>query len=228
MPQIRKLLFAGKYAEAQKLAKEKMMGDKKVESSYQTLGDILIDFALPKGDISDYRRELDIDSAVVKISFRSGGILFNREAFSSAQHLWEHYLFTEDKIYLSELAYPVMKEAAEFCAIWLVENPVTKQLVSGPSISPENTFKTKSGEIATMVMGPTMDHMIIRDLLINTIEAGKALEKDAGFRKRLETILSRLAPTKVASDGRIMEWTEEFEEPEPGHRHISHLFGLYP
>ncbi|WP_207429157.1 glycoside hydrolase N-terminal domain-containing protein [Pedobacter sp. SYSU D00535] len=146
----------------------------------------------------------------------------------SAQHLWEHYQFTGDEKYLKELAYPVMKEAAEFCAEWLVENPATGKLVSGPSISPENTFKTKAGEIATMVMGPTMDHMIIRDLFRNTIDAGKALGKDAGFRRKLESLLSRLAPTHIASDGRIMEWTEEFAEPEPGHRHISHLFGLYP
>jgi alpha-L-fucosidase 2 len=146
----------------------------------------------------------------------------------SVQHLWEHYLFTEDKQYLAELAYPTMKEAAEFCAGWLVENPDTKQLVSGPSISPENTFKTKNGEVATMVMGPTMDHMIIRDLLSNTIEAGKVLNKDAAFRRKLGNILTRLAPTKIGSDGRIMEWTEEFEEPEPGHRHISQLFGLHP
>ncbi|GAB3536518.1 glycoside hydrolase family 95 protein [Pontibacter brevis] len=146
----------------------------------------------------------------------------------SAQHLWEHYLFTEDKQYLRELAYPVMKEAAEFCANWLVENPETKQLVSGPSISPENTFKTKNGEVATMVMGPTMDHMIMRDLLGNTIAASKELNRDAAFRRRLEKILSRLAPTRIGSDGRIMEWTEEFEENEPGHRHISHLFALHP
>lgn len=145
-----------------------------------------------------------------------------------AQHLWEHYLFTEDKDYLKQLGYPVMKEAAEFCESWLVENPETKQLVSGPSISPENTFRTKDGKVATMVMGPTMDHMIIRDLLSNAIAASKVLNKDAGFRKRLEKILARLAPTKIGSDGRIMEWTEEFEEPEPGHRHISHLFGLHP
>ncbi|MFD3000356.1 glycoside hydrolase N-terminal domain-containing protein [Pontibacter toksunensis] len=146
----------------------------------------------------------------------------------SAQHLWEHYLFTENKGYLKELAYPVMKEAAEFCVNWLVENPETKQLVSGPSISPENTFKTKEGEVATMVMGPTMDHMIIRDLLQNTIAASKELNRDAAFRRRLEKILTRLAPTKIGSDGRIMEWTEEFEENEPGHRHISHLFALHP
>jgi alpha-L-fucosidase 2 len=146
----------------------------------------------------------------------------------SVQHLWEHYLFTEDRKYLQELAYPVMKEAAQFCADWLVENPQTKQLVSGPSISPENTFQTKDGEIATMVMGPTMDHMIIRDLLSNTIEASKIINMDAAFRRKLENILSRLAPTKIGRDGRIMEWTEEFEEPEKGHRHISHLFGLHP
>ena len=77
-------------------------------------------------------------------------------------------------------------------------------------------------------MGPTMDHMIIRDLLENTIAASKVLKKDAVFRRRLESILSRLAPTKIGSDGRIMEWTEEFKEPEPGHRHISQLFGLHP
>ncbi|MGV3587774.1 MAG: glycoside hydrolase family 95 protein [Adhaeribacter sp.] len=146
----------------------------------------------------------------------------------SVQHLWEHYLFTEDKKYLKDLAYPVMKEAAEFCAGWLVENPVTKQLVSGPSISPENQFKTQNGDIATMVMGPTMDHMIIRDLLTNTIAASKAMNQDAAFRRKLQGILARLAPTKIGSDGRIMEWTEEFAEPEPGHRHISHLFGLHP
>ena len=146
----------------------------------------------------------------------------------SAQHLWEHYLFTEDKNYLATVAYPAMKDAAEFCAAWLTVNPVSKKLVSGPSISPENTFKTKNGAIATMVMGPTMDHMIIRELLTNTIVAGKVLGMDASFIKRLRSILDRLAPTQIGSDGRIMEWTEEFEEPEPGHRHISHLYGLHP
>ncbi|HSU51677.1 MAG TPA: glycoside hydrolase family 95 protein [Segetibacter sp.] len=146
----------------------------------------------------------------------------------SAQHLWEHYLFTEDKTYLADFAYPILKEAATFCVNWLVENPETKQLVSGPSISPENRFITKKGDTATMVMGPTMDHMIIRDLLTNTIAAATVLGKDVVFAKKLQSVIGRLAPTKIGSDGRIMEWTEEFAEPEPGHRHISHLFGLYP
>ncbi|AHM63133.1 alpha-L-fucosidase [Flammeovirgaceae bacterium 311] len=146
----------------------------------------------------------------------------------SAQHLWEHYLFTEDRQYLRELGYPVMKEAAEFAVNWLVKHPETGQLVSGPSISPENTFKTKEGEVATMVMGPTMDHMIIRDLLSNTIAASTILKQDASFRRRMEKVLTQLPPTRIGSDGRIMEWTEEFEENEPGHRHISHLFALHP
>ncbi|HEV7330529.1 MAG TPA: glycoside hydrolase family 95 protein [Flavisolibacter sp.] len=145
-----------------------------------------------------------------------------------ARHLWEHYVFSEDKTYLSQSAYPAMKEAAEFCLAWLTQNPATKQLVSGPSISPENTFKTKEGEIATMVMGPTMDHMIIRELFSNTIRAAAILNKDKSFRQTLQKTLIQLAPTKIGSDGRIMEWTEEFEEPEPGHRHISHLYALYP
>ncbi|HEY1113027.1 MAG TPA: glycoside hydrolase family 95 protein [Chitinophagaceae bacterium] len=146
----------------------------------------------------------------------------------SVQHLWEHYLFTGDKAFLAKQGYPAMKEAAEFCTAWLVVNPVTGKLVSGPSISPENTFRTKDGKVATVVMGPTMDHMIIRDLLSNTIQAAKVLGVDARLQKELARVLDRLAPTQVGSDGRIMEWVEEFEEPEPGHRHISHLFGLYP
>jgi alpha-L-fucosidase 2 len=146
----------------------------------------------------------------------------------SARHLWEHYLFTEDKAYLAKEAYPAMKEAAEFCVAWLVQNPVTKQLVSGPSISPENTFKTKGGEVATMVMGPTMDHMIIRELFTHTINAANILNTDKAFRQTLQKTMAKMAPTRIGSDGRIMEWTEEFEEPEPGHRHISHLYGLYP
>lgn len=145
-----------------------------------------------------------------------------------ALHFWEHYLFGEDKAYLAGTGYPAMKEAAEFCLAWLTKNPATGKLVSGPSISPENTFKTADSAIATMVMGPTMDHMIIRELFSNTIQASVVLNTDKAFRQKLQQAMQALAPTRIGSDGRIMEWTEEFEEPEPGHRHISHLFGLYP
>lgn len=146
----------------------------------------------------------------------------------SAQHAWEHFLFTEDEDFLRTLGYPLLKDASTFCVNWLVTHPVTKQLVSGPSISPENTFRTAKGEVATMVMGPTMDHMIIRHLLTSTIKASERLNTDAVFRKKMQQVLSKLAPTRLGSDGRIMEWTEEFTENEPGHRHISHLYALYP
>jgi len=147
----------------------------------------------------------------------------------SCQNIWDHYQFGGDKEYLRKKSYPIMKEAAEFCINWLVVNPKTGYLVSGPSISPENKFKIPgSNGTASMVMGPTMDHMIIRDLLQNTIQASTILDLDKQFRNRMEKTLKKLAPIRIGSDGRIMEWTEEFEEPEPGHRHISHLYGLHP
>jgi alpha-L-fucosidase 2 len=147
----------------------------------------------------------------------------------SCQNIWDHFQFSGDTDYLRNKAYPIMKEAAEFCSGWLVPDPKTGYLVSGPSVSPENSFRIPGGEgVASMVMGPTMDHMIIRDLLQNTIEASKILKLDRPFRKKMENVLASLAPVRIGSDGRIMEWPEEFEEPEPGHRHISHLFGLHP
>ncbi len=147
----------------------------------------------------------------------------------SCQNIWDHYRFGGDVEYLRTKSYPIMKEAAEFCIDWLVKNPKTGYLVSGPSISPENRFKIPGGTgNASMVMGPTMDHMIIRDLLQNTIEASTILNLDESFRKKMEKTLEKLAPIQIGADGRIMEWTEEFEEPEPGHRHISHLYGLHP
>jgi len=147
----------------------------------------------------------------------------------SCQNIWDHYAFGGDVEYLRTKSYPIMKEAAEFCMDWLVVNPKTGYLVSGPSISPENAFKIPGGGgNASMVMGPTMDHMIIRDLLQNTIQASFILDADKALRKRMEKTLENLTPIKIGSDGRLMEWSEEFEEPEPGHRHISHLYGLHP
>lgn len=147
----------------------------------------------------------------------------------SCQNIWDHYQFGGDREYLRTKSYPIMKEASEFCINWLVKDPKTGYLVSGPSISPENSFKIPGGVgNASMVMGPTMDHMIIRDLLQNTIQAGIVLGVDKSFRTRMKKTLQMIAPTQIGSDGRIMEWPEEFEEPEPGHRHMSHLYGLHP
>ena len=147
----------------------------------------------------------------------------------SCQNIWDHFQFSGDTGYLRNKAYPIMKEASEFCIDWLVENPKTGLLVSGPSISPENRFIIPGGGgNASLVMGPTMDHMIIRDLLQNTTKASLVLNVDKDFRKKMAKTLDRLTPVKIGPDGRIMEWSEEFEEPEPGHRHISHLYGLHP
>ncbi|MDA3880277.1 MAG: glycoside hydrolase family 95 protein [Prolixibacteraceae bacterium] len=143
------------------------------------------------------------------------------------QHIWQHYLFTQDKEYLAEV-YPILKEASLFFVDYLIEDPQTGYLVTGPSSSPENKFETPDGKISNITMGPTMDMSITRELLTNTVAASEILRTDRKFRKELNGILPRLSPLQIGSDGRIMEWTQEFKEPEPGHRHISHLYDLYP
>lgn len=144
------------------------------------------------------------------------------------QHLWEHYAFTGDLDFLAKRAYPAMKESAEFFLDYLVEDPKTGELVCGPSISPENHFRTKDGENVSLCMGPSMDQQIIHDLFNNCIATAKLLGVNDDFIKQVEQAQSRLAGPKIGSDGRLMEWSEEFDEPEPGHRHMSHLFGLHP
>ena len=143
------------------------------------------------------------------------------------QHLWEHYAFGGDQEFLVN-AYPIMKEAAEFFVDYLIEHPQTGYLVSGPSTSPENRFRTSDGEVACLTMGATMDQQIIFDLFTNCIEASRVLGIDGEFREKLADMRARLAPMQIGRDGRLMEWAEEFDEPEPGHRHMSHLFALHP
>ena len=145
----------------------------------------------------------------------------------SCQHLWEHYAFSGDKSFL-EYAYPIMKEASLFFVDYLIRDPKTGCLVSGPSSSPENKFITTNGDTSNITMGPTMDMEIIWDLFSNTIEASKILGTDEEFRNQIMSLRSQLSPLRIGSDGRLMEWSEEFKEAEPGHRHISHLFGLFP
>lgn len=147
----------------------------------------------------------------------------------SSTHIWEHFLFTGDTIYLAMTGYDVMREAALFISDFLVEHPRTGKLVTGPSISPENRFVTPSGDTAAINMGPAMDLQIVWHLFTSVIEASKVLDMDSEFRSLLQSQLEQLAPVEIGSDGRILEWSEEgLEEVEPGHRHISHLYGLYP
>lgn len=143
------------------------------------------------------------------------------------QHLWDHYLFTRDKAFLKR-AYPIMKGSARFYADMLIEEPRHKWLVTAPANSPENGFRLPDKSVAHVVMGPTIDMQLLRYLFDACIEGSRILGIDEDFRKELIGKRARLAPTRIGSDGRIMEWLEEYEEAEPTHRHVSHLWGLYP
>ncbi len=144
------------------------------------------------------------------------------------QHFMEHYRFTGDKKFLKNRAYPVLKEACLFFLDWLVEHPKTGKLVSGPSNSPENSFFAPDGKRVNLSMGPSMDQEIIWDTLMNLIEAAEILGINDGFVREVISARSKLALPKIGSDGRLMEWNEEFKEPDPHHRHISHLFAVHP
>ncbi|HEY8747985.1 MAG TPA: glycoside hydrolase family 95 protein [Tepidisphaeraceae bacterium] len=146
---------------------------------------------------------------------------------------YEHYLFTGDKKFLADKAWPLMKGAARFILDFLVVapagTPVEGKLVTNPSYSPENSFILPNGKRAEFTYGATMDLMIIHDLLTNCIEASKTLDIDPEFRKECESALARLAPIRISpKTGRILEWIEDYKETEPHHRHTSHLYGLFP
>jgi len=137
------------------------------------------------------------------------------------QHLWWRYAYTLDETFLRERAYPIMKQAAEFFVHYLVEDPRSerKWLVSGPSNSPE---------LGGLVMGPTMDHQIIRELFANCIKASEILGVDAEFRRTLTTMRARIAPNQIGRLGQLQEWLEDKDSPNERHRHVSHLWGLHP
>jgi alpha-L-fucosidase 2 len=142
-------------------------------------------------------------------------------------HLWEHYDYNRDKGYL-KWAYPIMKGSAEFFLDMLITDPKTGLLVTAPSNSPENTLKTPDGQTARICMGPTMDNQILRELFDNCIKSSEILGIDEAFRKQLIETRAKLPPNKIGKHGQIMEWLEDYEEPEINHRHVSHLYGLHP
>lgn len=144
-----------------------------------------------------------------------------------SQHLWEHYAFSNDKAYLKRVL-PVLRSSAEFGLDRLVEDPKTGMLVAGPATSPENKFKTADGQIASLCMGPSMEQQIIRDSFQNYLDAARILGVVEPAVAEVEKALPRLLGLRIGGDGRLMEWSGEFEEPEPGHRHVSHLFALHP
>ena len=142
-------------------------------------------------------------------------------------HLAEHYDFTRDRKFLAERGYPLMKEATQFFLDYMVPDG-KGHLVTGPSISPENTYQTPSGERASLTMGPTMDTEILYALFGRVIEASQTLGIDADFRARVAAAREKLLPLRIGKWGQIMEWPEDYDETEPGHRHMSHLFALFP
>ena len=147
----------------------------------------------------------------------------------ASTHIWEHYLFTENKNFLKEYGYPVMREAAQFLSEMMVKHPKTGKWLTGPSMSPENAFLTPENERASISMGPAMDLQIVWHLFNSCMDAAKVLDIDDQFTKKLKSQLANLTPVKIGEDGRILEWSsEELREAMPGHRHISHLYGLHP
>jgi len=148
-----------------------------------------------------------------------------------SQHLWEHYAFGGDIEFLKNEAYPLMKGAAEFMLEWLQPDD-SGYWVTNPSSSPENTFKyidpKGKEQIGQISKASAMDMAIIRDLFNNCIAASKVLNTDEDFRKRLETVRDKLYPPHLGSKGQLQEWYKDFEDVDPQHRHVSHLFGLHP
>ncbi len=134
-------------------------------------------------------------------------------------HLWEHYLFTGDKEFLAKRGYPLMKSAAQFFQDYLIKDSLSGTLISGPSNSPEH---------GGVVMGPTMDHQIVRSLFKATAEAAKVLGVDPEFAADLTAKAAQIAPNKIGKFGQLQEWMEDLDNPKDTHRHVSHLWGVYP
>jgi alpha-L-fucosidase 2 len=135
------------------------------------------------------------------------------------RHLWAHYLFTQDKNFLQNTAYPIMKEAALFFNSFLVKDPNTGWLISTPSNSPEQ---------GGLVAGPSMDHQVIRGLFNNVIAASQLLNVDSAFRITLKEKIKQIAPSQIGKYGQLQEWMQDVDDTANKHRHISHLWAVHP
>ncbi|MWV43935.1 glycoside hydrolase family 95 protein [Paenibacillus sp. HJL G12] len=144
-----------------------------------------------------------------------------------ALHLWEHYLYSGSEEFLRERAYPVLKEAAVFFLDFLTEDPAG-HLVTSPSLSPENRYVTEAGETGALCYGPSMDSQIVYALFSACLQAAERLDLDGPLQIEWKNARSRLPQPQIGQYGQIMEWSVDYDEAEPGHRHISHLFALHP
>lgn len=146
------------------------------------------------------------------------------------QHYWQHYEFTQDTTFLKERAFPAIKEVTKFYSDWLIEDPRDKKLISAPSTSPENRFFNADGDKVATCLGSAMDQQIIAEVFDNYIKAIEILQiKDTELLNNVNQQRNQLRDGFViGSDGRILEWDREYKEVEPGHRHMSHLYGFHP
>ncbi len=152
---------------------------------------------------------------------------FNTGSAWLCQMLWSHYEFTQDTLYLRKL-YPIIKGSAEFYLSSMVKEPTYGWMVTAPSNSPENAFILPEGDTLYVCEGPTIDNQIIRSLFSSVIQASNTLKIDDDFKQTVEKAITQLPPNRIGSDGRLMEWLRDYKEVNPHHRHVSHLWGLYP
>ena len=145
-----------------------------------------------------------------------------------ATELWSHYLYTRDKDYLRTTGYPILRSCAEFFMDYMVEDPATGYLVTGPSISPENGFRYHDGNHYSASMMPTLDRAVVYQIYSACIESSKILGVDKKMRARLEKDIRRLPPLAIGKDGLLKEWLPDVSRTDPSHRHSSHLMALYP
>lgn len=189
-----------------------------------------------RGFVAHHNTDIHGDSAPQDIWYP--GSYWTMGAAWLATHLWTHYQYTQDKAFLKR-AFPILAEASLFFVDFLIER--NGYLVTSPSVSPENSYRLPGGESGSCCVGATMDNQILRHLFTGCLDAWKALGETAPenceiagvdsipeLMKQIQSCRDRLTPTKISGSGRIMEWQEDYEEVEPGHRHISHLYGLYP
>lgn len=142
-------------------------------------------------------------------------------------HLWEHYLFTQDKQFLSKQGYGLMKGAVEFCLDYLTKDP-KGFMVTAPSTSPENVYKTPNGYFGQTLYGSTADMAMIRELFTGYLKAAQILDKDVDLQKQVVEMMAKLYPYQIGKKGNLQEWYHDWEDADPQHRHLSHLFGAYP
>ncbi len=173
-------------------------------------------------NVSLWRDSFPVDGA-------ARAAFWNLTAGWFVSHLWEHWLFTGDRAFLANDAYPLMKGAAEFYADWLAPaSDGSGELVTPVSTSPENAFVDSTGKNAAVSEGVTMDLAIIRELFTRTIAAAEQLGRDPALVTELKTKLAKLAPYRIGARGQLQEWRSDYKEAEPAHRHLSHLYGLHP